>query len=626
MIFIENNFSLIWLSLVSGAAVVFEVLGLLGISHLNSDLSPWVFALFALSAGFDVFKSAFKALKNKRWHSISVLVSVATIVAFFLGEYLEGSLVLTLFALGERLEEFGHKVSKAAIENLVQGIPKLVESETGDKILLENVVAGTIIVLRAGDIVAIDGLVDSGSGVVDEASITGESLPKAKATGDKILSGSKVINGFFKIQTTTTSSNSTLQRVQEITLKAIQDKSEFQRFIERFSKIYTPLVLILSALVFAIPVLFLNGNPSKWLEQALTLLIISCPCALVISTPLSIFAAIGSAAKKGIIIKGGRYLEALSKINIMALDKTRTLTVGKPKVVSIKSFAHLSEAEVIADAAGIETFSEHPLAQSIVQAAREYKTAHHTSTNYETVMGKGAKAECLICQDGAHFIGSKNFALEQIKLKDSELLEVQKIEALGQTPILLWRENEVLGLLAVEDPLKENAQSVLLELGTLGIETMILSGDNSKVVRAIGDRAGAKSVHGELLPHDKAKFILAQKNQGKIIAMVGDGINDAPALATADIGIAMGMAGSDLAVETANVALMNDNLDLLPLVVKLARRTWSTIRLNTFIALGTKGTVLILAAFGKGSLPIAIFSDVGVLFVVMLFSLRLLKV
>jgi Cd2+/Zn2+-exporting ATPase len=378
-------------------------------------------------------------------------------------------------------------------------------------------------------------------------------------------------------------------------------------------------------LLVIIPVLLFGREFDAWFREALTLLVIACPCALVISTPISIYAAIGNASSRGALIKGGKYIEALGQIKVVAMDKTRTLTYGRPKVTDVVPLANNSREHLLACAAGIESYSEHPLAQSIVEAARSENLTLHKVENFQAVLGKGASAECVVCYDREHLIGKLPFITEQVAVGEEVATCVEMLQRAGKTSIVVSNRREVEGVIALMDEIKPESKEVVAELKRLGVETVMLTGDNHAPAASVAREVGITEIRAELLPEDKATAIKELTARYGAVAMVGDGVNDAPALALSSVGVAMGAAGSDTAIEAASVAILNDRLELIPYLIRLGRRTISTIKINTALAVGTKLVFIILAIFGMSSLALAIFADVGVTVLVILNSLRLLK-
>jgi Cd2+/Zn2+-exporting ATPase len=382
-------------------------------------------------------------------------------------------------------------------------------------------------------------------------------------------------------------------------------------------------VVAASFLLVLVPVALLGKPFAPWFIQALTLLIISCPCALVISTPVTIFSAIGNATQRGALIKGGRFIEEMGRLKAIAFDKTRTLTRGEPTVSDVFTFDDFSPKEVLACAAGIETFSEHPIARSILDRAEAENIEPHPFENFEAVSGKGLKGECLVCSDSHQCLGNIRFVSEEHHAGEEVLKQVQELERQGKTAIVISDHKRVKGVIGVTDEIRGESRPVINDLLSLGITPLILTGDNGSSARFVASQLGIERVSAELLPHQKVEELTRLLQEYQHVAMVGDGVNDAPALASASVGIAMGAIGSDLAIENADIALMNDNLQIVPYLVKLGRKTVSKIRFNTVSAVLIKFLFLALALTGMSSLVLAIFADVGVTVLVILNGLRL---
>lgn len=408
-----------------------------------------------------------------------------------------------------------------------------------------------------------------------------------------------------------------------MTYESAEKKSVSQKFIEKFAKIYTPLVLFTSLLLILIPVVFLGKPFDLWFTQALTLLIISCPCALVISTPVSIFSAIGNATQKGALIKGGRFIEEMGKIRAIGFDKTRTLTKGEPVVSDIVPFNGFTEEEVIACAAGMEAFSEHPIAKSILAKVEEEKVKIHQFTNFQAVPGKGLKGECTVCFDKHHCLGNIKFVSEEHYVSEEVLKKVEEFEKQGKTTIVMRDNKRVKGVIGVTDEIRKESKPLVESLLKLGIIPVILTGDNKSSAKFVSSELGIEMVRAELLPDEKVEELSKLIQQYKHVVMVGGGINDAPALATASVGISMGAIGSDVAIENADIALMNDNLNMVPYLVGLGKKCVEKIRFNIAFAVSVKFLFLLLAIAGLSNLALAIFADVGVTVLVILNSLRL---
>ena len=603
--------------------VALEVLSLLDI-HIPMPYAPFIFAVFIIGIGYTVLWNGLKAIFKLKFSSINLLMTIATIGAFYLGEYPEAAVVIVLYVLGERLEDIGIENSKSALNDLVSKAPKtaFVKSQN-TTVAIDTITVGTIIQVKAGEMIPLDGKIISGETTVDEAAITGEPIPKDKHVGDNLFAGTLNKNGFIEMETTKLSADTTFSKIIRLTYEASGNKSETQKFIQKFSTYYTPSIIAMAVLVFAVPVLILHLDVGHWLQQAITLLVIACPCALVISTPVAIYAAIGNASEKGALVKGGKYIEALASIKVIALDKTRTITYGNPIVSDVFPLHGTSREELLACSSGAEVFSEHPLAQAIVDASRKEGFEPHKAQDFKSIMGKGAIAKCLVCEDETIYIGKLEFIREHQPVdKEAEKI-VAELSAQGKTSVVISFGDGVAGIIGLMDEIKPDSIHALKELEALQIEPVMLTGDNEKAAHYVAQQVGIQKILGGLLPENKSEKIKELIKQYKFVAMVGDGINDAPALAQSTVGIAMGAAGSDTAIETANIALMNDKLSLIPFLIRLSKKTVSTIKINTIGAIAVKVIFIALAFAGYSNLVFAIAADVGVTLVVILLSLRL---
>jgi len=605
--------------------IVLEVLSILGI-HIPMPYAPFVFGAFILGIGYPVVWSGLQALVKLNFSSISLLMLIAVIGAFYLGEYPEAAVVIVLYVLGERLEDIGIENSKSALDALVSKSPKtaFVKSSAAE-IAIDKIPVGTIIQVKPHDMIPLDGIIETGNTAVDEAAITGEPIPKDKNKGDNVFAGTLNTSGFIEIKTTKLSVDTTFSKIIQLTFEATANKSETQKFIQQFAKVYTPSIIVLAALLFVIPVFVLNKDFNHWLQQAITLLVIACPCALVISTPVAIYAAIGNASSKGALVKGGKYIEALASVNAIALDKTRTITFGNPIVSDVIPLNGTSREELLACTAGAEIFSEHPLAQAIVDASRKEGFEPHKAENFQSVIGKGATAKCLVCEDETILVGKLNYIREHQPISEEAEKIVKQLSEQGKTSVVVSFGNGVAGIIGLMDEIKPDSAAAITELNAMNIEPVMLTGDSELSAKFVAQIVHIKKIFGGLLPEDKATRIKELTAQYKSVAMVGDGVNDAPALAQASVSIAMGAAGSDTAIETANIALMNDKLSLIPFLIRLSKATVKTIKFNTIAAIAIKLLFILLAFFGYSNLVFAIAADVGVTVIVILISLRLMQ-
>jgi Cd2+/Zn2+-exporting ATPase len=602
-----------------------EILSILGID-IPMPYAPFIFAAFIFAIGYKVIWNGILALFKLNFSSINLLMLIAVIGAFYLGEYPEAAVVIVLYVLGERLEDIGIESSKSALDELVSKSPKTAfVKQLGIEKPIDKIEVGTIIQVKPHDLIPLDGIIESGESAVDEATITGEPIPKDKHKGDTVFAGTFNKSGFIEIRTTKLSTDTTFSKIIKLTFEVSANKSDTQKFIQKFAKIYTPSIIVLASLLFIVPVFLLKQDMNHWLEQAITLLVIACPCALVISTPVAIYAAIGNASSKGILIKGGKYLELMANIKAICLDKTRTITFGNPIVSDVLPLNGTSHEELLACAAGAEVFSEHPLAQAIVDAAKNEGYHIHEAEKFESVIGKGATAHCLVCEDETILIGKLQFISESQPITEEAEQIVRTLSEQGKTSVVVSFGDGVAGVIGLMDEIKPDSANAIQELINMNITPIMLTGDSVLSARYVANIVSINEIFGGLLPEDKAMRIQETIKKYNSVAMVGDGINDAPALAQSTVGIAMGAAGSDTAIETANIALMNDKLSLIPFLIRLSKATLKRIKINTIGAIGVKLTFIVLAFLGFGNLVLAIAADVGVTLVVILISLNLMK-
>ena len=621
--FHDNKF--LFLLFAISIVVALEVLSIIGI-QIPMPYAPFIFLAFILGIGYGVIWNGVKALVKLNFSSINLLMTIAVIGAFYLGEYPEAAVVIVLYVLGERLEDIGIENSKSALDELVSKSPKtaLVKS-SNTEIAIDKIGVGTIIQVKAGDLIPLDGKIISGETTIDEATITGEPIPKDKHAGDNVFAGTLNKNGFIEIETTKLSVDTTFSKIIRLTFEATANKSNTQNFIQQFSKYYTPIIILLGLLIFVIPVFVLHLPLEKWLNQAITLLVIACPCALVISTPVAIYAAIGNASSKGALVKGGKYLEALATVRAIALDKTRTITFGKPIVSDVIPLNGTSKEELLACASGAEVFSEHPLAEAIIAECKREGFEPHAVEKFKSIMGKGAIAKCLVCEDETIYVGKLEFIREHQPVEAEAEKIVEHLSSQGKTSVVISFGKGVAGIIALMDEIKPDSAAALKEIETLNVEPVMLTGDHSNAAKFVAEQVGIKKIFGDLLPENKSEKIKELLAQYGRVAMVGDGVNDSPALAQSTVGIAMGAVGSDSAIETANIALMNDKLSLIPFLIRLSKRTLTTIKFNTAGAIGIKLLFITLAFVGYSNLVFAIGADVGVTLVVILISLNLMR-
>ncbi len=614
-----------WLIISFALTIPFLILSFLNI-HAYIWIELPIFLIIILLAGRRIFLSGLKGLIRFKFSNINFLMTIAAAGAFYLRQFEEAAIIVVLFAIGESLEEYGIKRSKKSLAALIEKTPKTaLLKKGGSEVNIEALEIGNIIVVKPGDIIPMDGNIIYGNSLVDESSITGEPIPKNKYKNDPVYAGTVNGNGYLEIEITGKAEDNTLSKIVDLTYKAAGKKISSQRFIERFAKFYTPAVIATAVLIVVVPVLILKNPFDYWFNQALTLLIISCPCALVISTPVTVFSALGNATNKGVLIKGGKFLEDMGRIKVIAFDKTKTLTHGIPEVSDIITFNGFKKEDVLACAAGLEAFSEHPIAGCLIKKAKELGIDTHRFNDFESVTGKGIKGECTVCDNSIHSLGNLKFILEQqdIKVDEEVLQKIEELEKQGKTVVVMSEHRTIKGIIGISDTIRKEALLISEELEKLKIKPVILTGDTAPAARFIGSSLRINEIKASLLPQKKADEIERLKEKYKYVAMLGDGVNDAPALASASVGISMGSVGSGIAIENSDIALMNDNLEALPYLVKLGRQSTRVIIFNITFAIIIKFIVLFLAIFGLSNLTLAIFADVGVTIFVILNGLRL---
>lgn len=572
-----------------------------------------------------VARKAWRAAMAGSPFSIETLLVIAAVGAVFLGAVDEAVFVVVLFLIGELLESIASGQARRGIRGLTDLIPKTTFVEKGGD-LVEVVIAGmkigTVIVVRPGDRIPADGEIVSGASSVDESPVTGESAPKQRTVGEQVFAGSINQDATLRIRVTTDTANNTIARIARLVEEAQERKSPTQRFINRFSRIYTPIIFAVGLAVAGLPPLF-GGDWATWIYRGLAVLLIGCPCALVISTPAAIASGIASGARRGLLLKGGAALEKLSVITTIAFDKTGTLTTDLPSVTDIRAFSG-TEADVLAMAAAVEASSSHPLAKAIVETARSKGVEVRNADDAVAIPGKGVGGSL----DGTSiFLGSAKAVAEQTPLSQEQTDYVESLYGQGKTVVVLTISGAISGAIGLRDELKDDAVQGIARLREAGIESLMLTGDNKSTATAIAAQLGMKS-RSELLPQDKMEIVTTLQKQGKIVAKVGDGINDAPALAASDVGIAMAGGpggGTDIALETGDAVILQGRVTDVAAMIDLARRTMRNIHQNLFIALGLKAVFLITTIIGITGLWPAIMADTGATILVTANALRLLN-
>jgi len=605
------------------AAVTAEVL------HFGEWAPEWSIAAISIVAvllcGLTVYRKGWIALTNRNLN-INALMSIAVTGAILIGECPEAAMVMFLFAVAELIEARSLDRARNAIRGLMDLAPERVTVQQDDGRWLEVAVAhvaiGSLVRVRPGERIGLDGEVVRGHSTIDQAPITGESLPVEKATGDPVFAGTINQHGELDYRVTAKASQSTLARIIHAVEEAQGSRAPTQRFIDRFSRIYTPAVVLFSVAVAIVPPLLADGQWFDWLYRALVLLVVACPCALVISTPVTIVSGLAVAARRGILIKGGVYLENGRKITHLALDKTGTITCGKPVQTDFLALADGAYETSRSAAASLAHRSDHPVSQAIARTAAEQSVALYEVENFEALPGRGVRGSI----DGRRYQLGNQRLLAELGF-GSPALEgtLDQLERQGKTAVILSDEHRVLALFGVADTLRETSKTAIDELHALGVKTLMLTGDNPHTAQAIARQVGIDKARGSLLPTDKLDAIKALIDGQHTIGMVGDGINDAPALARADIGFAMAAAGTDTAIETADVAIMDDDLRKIPAFIRLSRQTVAVLAQNITLALGIKAVFLVVTLMGHATMWMAVFTDMGVSLLVVLNGLRLLR-
>ncbi|MBV7494448.1 heavy metal translocating P-type ATPase [Pseudomonas sp. NPDC086112] len=597
--------------------------------HFTSAAPNWVVAVIALisilSGGLSTYKKGWIALKNLNLN-INALMSIAVTGAILIGQWPEAAMVMFLFTVAELIEARSLDRARNAIGGLMQMAPEqaTVQQADGSWIAqpVKNIELGARVRVRPGERIGLDGEVLSGNSTIDQAPITGESLPVEKTIGDKVFAGTINQSGSLEYTVTAAANNSTLARIIHAVEQAQGARAPTQRFVDSFSKIYTPAVFILALAVAVIPPLFMDALWFDWIYRALVLLVVACPCALVISTPVTIVSGLAAAARKGILVKGGVYLEHGHKLDYLALDKTGTLTHGKPVQTDYVSLDPIADAIAPAIAAALAGRSDHPVSLAIANAAVDKHPVPLTVDNFEALAGRGVRGEI----NGELYHLGNHRLVEDLGLCSPALEEqLFALEKQGKSVVLLLDKSGPLALFAVADTVKASSREAIQQLHELGIKTLMLTGDNVHTAQAIAAHVGIDQAQGDLLPTDKLQAIETLYAQGHRVGMVGDGINDAPALARAEIGFAMAAAGTDTAIETADVALMDDDLRKIPAFIRLSRQTSNILKQNIALALVIKAIFLGVTFAGIATMWMAVFADMGVSLLVVFNGLRLLR-
>ena len=614
-------------------------LALAGVAAVGAEAAhwleqpAWVAAALALVAvllsGTTTYKKGWIAIRNGNLN-INALMSIAVTGALFLGQWPEAAMVMVLFTIAELIEAKSLDRARNAIQGLMQLTPERATVLQADgswtDVDAKSVAVSARVRIKPGERIALDGTIISGRSAVDQSPITGESLPVEKTEGDLVFAGTINMSGSFEYTVTAAANNSTLARIIHAVQEAQGARAPTQRFVDQFARVYTPVVFAIAVAIAILPPLLAGGDWFDWIYKALVLLVIACPCALVISTPVTIVSGLAAAARQGILIKGGVYLEEGRKLTWLALDKTGTITHGKPVQTDFMPLNGSDAAKVRSLAASLASRSDHPVSRAVALAAQTDGVSLIEVDAFEALPGRGTQGRI---GGATYYLGNHRLIHEQGRCSDALEAQLFDLERQGKTVILLADEQKVLGLFAVADTVKDSSRQAIAELHALGIKTVMLTGDNAHTAAAIAAQVGIDKARGDLLPEDKLNEIETLMGEGGkacVVGMVGDGTNDAPALARANIGFAMGAAGTGTAIETADVALMDDDLRKLPRFVRLSRHTHALLVQNIVLALGIKAVFLVLTLTGEGTMWMAVFADVGASLLVVANGLRLMRV
>ncbi|KXO06705.1 metal ABC transporter ATPase [Moritella sp. JT01] len=610
-----------WHAITLISAIVIAAL----LTQVNSDASQWLFTFASVFGVIPVINRSIKLARSGTPFAIETLMSVATVGALILGETAESAMVLVLFMIGEKLESFAAGKARKGVKSLMSLVPEEATKIVGDKRVLvaaSDLQPGDVIEIKPGDRLPADGALLASGISFDESALTGESVPVEHQSDDIVMAGSLAVNRVAQLRVVSEPGNNAIDRILHLIEEAEENKAPIERFLDRFSRWYTPAMMLLALVVVIVPPLLFGGDWTEWVYKGLTLLLIACPCALVISTPAAVTSALSAASKRGVLVKGGAALEQIGRIQQIAFDKTGTLTQGVPEVTSIVSFID-DENKVLQLAASIEQTSNHPLAKAILTHAKLKSVALLAVSNDQTLAGLGVQGEVQL-GESAQLI--KLLAPHHMTAQLAQLPEVRSaivnLENSGNTTVVVLQNEVVIGLVALADSIREDAREAVDKLHKLGINAVMLTGDNRRTAKVIADSLGME-YRAELLPEDKSR-IVGELNQDKDTAMVGDGINDAPAMKRAKLGIAMG-GGTDVALEAADVALMHNRLVELPYMVELGQETLANIKQNITLAVGLKAVFLVTTLLGFTGLWVAILADSGATALVTANALRLLR-
>ncbi|MBR2541972.1 MAG: cadmium-translocating P-type ATPase [Lactococcus sp.] len=611
--------------LIAAVLIVLAFVSQLTMMGEPNFLTASLFIAAIIIGGYALFIEGIKDL-IKFDFSMATLMTIAIIGAALIGDFAEGAIVVILFAISEMLERYAADRARQSISSLVKVAPKVATIRRNDleqTIAVQDIQINDVMLIKPGQKIAMDGIVIKGESTVNQAAITGEALPVDKQLSDEVFAGTLNEAGYLEVQVTKRAADTTLAKIIQLVEAAQGERAPAQAFVDKFAKIYTPFIILLATLIVILPPLFFGGDWQRWFYQGLSVLVVGCPCSLVISTPVSIVSAIGNAARHGVLVKGGIYLEEMGKLQAIAFDKTGTLTEGKPTVTDFVVLDDQFEAtDLLQKISALEIYSQHPLASAIVALSqkRGIDATPISIENFKSLTGRGVQGDIYGI---TYLIGSPTLFVSDSKIDTIK----QDFHRKSKTVIYFGTSDQVLAVIGLQDAVRQTSRQTIQALQTLGVkETVMLTGDNQATADQIGREVGVSAVKANLMPADKLKEIQALQATFGRVAMIGDGVNDAPALAMANVGIAMGVAGTDTALETADITLMGDDLARLPFIVRLSRSTLRTIKQNITFSLALKVIALLLVIPGWLTLWIAILADMGATILVTLNGIRLMRV
>jgi Cd2+/Zn2+-exporting ATPase len=587
-------------------------------------ISDLIFILVSLIAGRKTLKKGFYAVREYNL-DMELLISIAILGAISVGYFEEAAILAVLFGIAEIIEDYAIVRARRSLDELIKITPERASVRRNNRtedIQVENINKDDIVLVQPGERIPVDGMIQKGSSSIDQSHITGESVPVEKSEGDNVFAGSVNKNGYLEIKTEKTSGNSLISNVVELVKNADRSKTEKEKFVDRFSSYYTPFVIIIAFLTAVIPPFILGKDPIPWFVGGLTFLVIACPCAFVISTPVSVVSAITSSAKNGVLIKQGKFIEIISSVDTIVFDKTGTLTKGELEVTDIVIKSDITKSELLSIAASIEKRSDHPIADAIINKSEELGISHQEVTDFNNVSGKGLKGEI---NNTEYYVGKRNFVRNNNTNNNTNNNDESDSVTTTKEPVVyIGCQNSILGYIIFSDEVREEAKNSIAQIKDQDINVVMLTGDNKHVARSISEEIGLNEYKSDLLPSEKLDIIENMQSEDCTVAMVGDGINDAPALAKADVGISMGNDGTDVAFESSDISLMTDNLSKVPYLLRISKKSNRIIRQNIFVSIIAKLILMIGVPFGYVTVPIAVLvGDMGMSLAVTVNSIRI---